>query len=250
MLCQNTSEIVCKIKIESNNEKLQNSYFIISFCLFQIIPAFILSTLNLKLILMVRECVNDSKSLQKVDLLISNNQANNSINSTVRKNSSISRQVKFTTRGRQNSNQVDASLPILKKQFKTQSIISISSCKSISERLGREQVKLTRTLIAVTCFELISEISSIITYDRIADFLLGRLSNSYMKNGYLIQKLISMTIVVTSHSVNFFLYCAFNARYLDILKNLYCHKRRKHIPLRRNAFRSSQKLKSFQIPPF
>ena len=85
----------------------------------------------------------------------------------------------------------------------------------------RDQVKLTRTLIAVIFFALVSEIVSILTYDKIADFLIGRHYANYMKNGYQIQRLISNTIVVISHSVNFFLYCAFNTRYLDVLKLTY-----------------------------
>jgi hypothetical protein len=240
-LSKNALEIICKIKIENNYEKFQDTYLIVSFVLFQIIPVFILSTLNLKLILMVRKSVNNSKNLRKISLLV-----NDSMNLKLRKKSTVSRDRNFNQIRRKSSNKVNTSLPIRNKRFQSQSIISTSSCKSISERLDREQVKLTRTLIAVTCFELLSELSSIITYDKIANFLMGR---NYMKNGYHIQKLISMTIVVTSHSVNFFLYCAFNTRYLGVLKNLYCCNRQKNMDFKRKNRKTSQRITTFQMPP-
>lgn len=89
------------------------------------------------------------------------------------------------------------------------------------EKRKRDQYKLTRTLISVVFFVLLSEISSISTYDSITEFLVGRRFKDYMTTYYKLQVFISNLIVLVVHSVNFFLYCAFNRKYLTIFKQKY-----------------------------
>lgn len=112
----------------------------------------------------------------------------------------------------------------------TTSLTTINSFKTRNnvdskiEKRKRDQYKLTRTLITVVFFVLLSEISSIATYDKLAEFLVGFIFNSsnYTKGTYYkLQVFISNLIVLVVHSVNFFLYCAFNQKYLMIFKETY-----------------------------
>lgn len=91
------------------------------------------------------------------------------------------------------------------------------------EKRKRDQYKLTRTLITVVFFVLLSEISSIATYDTIAEYLVARRFQNidYMNTYYKLQVFVSNLIVLVVHSVNFFLYCAFNKKYLIIFKQKY-----------------------------
>lgn len=91
------------------------------------------------------------------------------------------------------------------------------------EKRKRDQYKLTRTLITVVFFVLLSEISSIATYDKIAEMLVARQFKelNYMDTYYKLQVFVSNLIVLIVHSVNFFLYCAFNKKYLIIFKQKY-----------------------------
>lgn len=91
------------------------------------------------------------------------------------------------------------------------------------EKRKRDQYKLTRTLITVVFFVLLSEISSIVTYDKISEKLVAPLFKDikYMITYYKLQVFISNLIVLIVHSVNFFLYCAFNKKYLIIFKQKY-----------------------------
>jgi hypothetical protein len=82
----------------------------------------------------------------------------------------------------------------------------------------RDQLKLTRTLIAIVFVALLSEISSIISYDTFSRFLFG---DKYMETLYKLQVFISNIITLIAHSVNFFFYCAFNEKYLNTFRQRY-----------------------------
>jgi hypothetical protein len=213
-LCHNGSNVICRIEVESFYENFQKFYYFMSFVLFQIIPVLLLSLLNVSLIMMVRKAYNESELLQKSDVLKTNHSEESHCLSdcklsltpvNIKKCPSLMVLQKIPS---------SANISLIGAQ--NHQINKVKDSKRI-----RDQVKLTRTVIAVLFFALVSEIVSILTYDKIADFLIGRHYKNYMKNGYEIQKLISNSIVVISHSVNFFLYCAFNTRYFDVLKLAY-----------------------------
>lgn len=84
--------------------------------------------------------------------------------------------------------------------------------------IKKDQLKLTGTLIAVVFVVLLSEISSIVTYDKVTEFLIGKHYPDYMKKTYKLQVLISNLILILAHFCNFFLYCALNKKYLKVLK--------------------------------
>ena len=210
-LCVNSS--TCKISIENYYKNFQNFYYIFSFVVFQIIPAFLLAILNVSLIIMVRKAYNKSKELQKSDILKNIYQEETA--------DLTDRRLSVTSMNTNKHLILPPRKSIVENRARLLSIQQNFQNKVKDTKRLRDQVKLTRTLIAVICFALVSEIVSIITYDRITEFLIGRYYENYMLSGYKMQRLISNTIVCISHSVNFFLYCAFNTRYLDVLKFTY-----------------------------
>nr|QVK45816.1 G protein-coupled receptor [Proales similis] len=180
-------------------EEWHKFYFTLSFILFEIIPFLVLSILNLNLVMMVR---NSNKELAL-------------LSETGRASLSHGDQSEANKRSRSNFRFVSF------KRLSTNQYSVASQLRTVSSRRKRDQLRLTRTLIAVVCLVLLSEISSIVTYDKVTYFLIGQHRPSYMKNGYKFQVFLSNLIVLFVHSVNFFLYCVFNTKYLNILKQKY-----------------------------
>lgn len=239
-----------KVITQSYHDKFQNIYFITSFFIFEIIPFFILLILNSNLILMVRKSNREAKKLRKISVVEQQQQQQQQPlitqqalpleaveNVTTDSNSSASQHqpsVIIQRQLEQNQSikpkqQPRFILPLFYRDtsytsnnpymIKTRSSTRMRSCKQ--SKREKDQMKLTRTLIAVIIVALFSEIMSIITYDKITKFLIGQKNSHYMNNGYQIQRLISNTVVLIAHSINFFLYCAFNKRYLIILHETY-----------------------------
>ena len=207
--------------MESYYESFKKVYYVLSFFLFEIIPFFILSILNLSLILMVKKAYKNSKLLQKCDTLINSNHLGPNDQETQKFITYIRRESNYfdknALRRRENSKNLHCQRAL---SMRSKSIISNNLKAKIIKRY-REQVKLSRALIAVIFIALVSEICSIITYDKITLVLIGQYFESYMKNGYEIQRLISNIIIMISHSVNFLLFCAFNSIYTRVLKFTY-----------------------------
>jgi hypothetical protein len=226
-MCQitnNTTFSTCKIKTVVHYETFQEFYFLVSFFVFEIIPFCVLAILNLNLILMVKKSNNESKILQKADVLQHYPQNHHQLLDDYNKHNNND----HTTAGSQQQQQyLLCGSGLNLRRPSTHDRRSFSSCvlnrnpSTAFAKRNRDQVKLTRTLIAVIFIALFSEISSIVTYDKITYFLIGRYYKEYMTNGYLIQKLITISIIFISHSVNFFLYCAFNTRFLNVLGDTY-----------------------------
>ena len=226
-LCNNELGLLCKTKTENYFENFQNIYYFLSFILFQIIPVLVLSILNVSLLTMVEKSHRNSERLQKSDL-ISSFKRPASTSSDIHRMSIVNSRKSI-------SRVSECSIKSKRRPFESNRLrkVSVISTKSVSSRFDREHVKLRRTLIAVTSCAIISELCSIITYDKIMVFLIEWYDKSYMKNGYQIQRLISNTVVVISHSVNFFLFCAFNTRYLDVFKMTYSLKKK---PIAKNWY--------------
>ncbi|CAF0758873.1 unnamed protein product [Brachionus calyciflorus] len=176
------------------NETFQKIYFFISFMLFEIIPFLILSTLNWNLVLIVKKSNKEICRTTNLDGV--------NFKATRHKNSFFSRL----------SLESD-SLEYLRRSYRKKMSIKLK----LSMR-KRKEMKLTRTLIVVVFFLLFSEISSIITYDKVMELLVECYFPNYMKTYYKLQVFISNLIVLIVHSVNFFLYCFFNEKYFAILK--------------------------------
>lgn len=85
----------------------------------------------------------------------------------------------------------------------------------------RDEIKLTRQLVVLVSLEALSEVFSLITYDKITEYLIGNQFQGYMKNGYTLQKAVAHSIHLIVHSFNFFVLCAFNTRYFNIFKERY-----------------------------
>jgi hypothetical protein len=215
----NSSELLSekciqKVLVVKKYEKVQSLYFSLSFFLFEIVPFFVLSLLNLNLLLLLK------KSNKEIELL--NNHSYNCYQFMTQSTLSRARP----------SNHLDVSVSSLKRidsdcrylMLGTNSDRANSKINrtilphSIKSKRKRSEIKLTRTLISVVFLVLLSEISSIVTYDKITEFLVGNYAPDYMKSGYKLQVFISNLIVLMIHSVNFFLYCAFNGKYLKIFK--------------------------------
>lgn len=188
-----TSQLNSNYQVVRNMENFQKGYFLTSFLLFEITPFIVLSTLNFNLVLMVKKS-----------------------NKKIYRNSNFEplyRKVKYEPKTLKNiENDYTQGLSVNRVIVKKMSIANYSSVRR------RKEAKLTRTLISVVFLLLFSEISSIITYDKITEFLVQSYYPNYMKTYHKLQVFISNIIVLIVHSVNFFLYCFFNEKYFNIFK--------------------------------
>ena len=203
-----------KVLVIKKYEHFQSLYFSLSFIIFEIVPFFVLSLLNLNLLLLLK------KSNKEIEML--NNYSYNCYQI-------MSRSALSQTRPSQH---LEVSLPSLRRANSEYRYLMLTTSSdrsnsklnctilphSIKSKRKKSEIKLTRTLISVVFLVFLSEISSIVTYDKITEFLVGKYDASYMRNGYKLQVFISNLIVFLIHSINFFFYCAFNAIYLNIFK--------------------------------
>jgi hypothetical protein len=206
-----------KVLVVKKYEKFHSFYFGLSFIIFEIVPFFVLSLLNLNLLLLLKK---SNKEIEKLN--------NNSYNC-------YQLMARDTVSQARPSHQFDMSEYSLKRNdseykylvmrsgsdWSNFKVNSTNFPHSIRSKRKKSEMKLTRTLISVVFLVLLSEISSIVTYDKITEFLVGEYYPNYMKSGYNLQVFISNLIVLMIHSVNFFLYCAFNRKYLSIFKQKY-----------------------------
>lgn len=102
----------------------------------------------------------------------------------------------------------------------------------------RDEIKLTRQLVVLVSLVALSEVFSLITYDKITEYLVGNHFPGYMKSGYTLQRAVAHSIHLIVHAFNFFVLCAFNTRYFNIFKEKYsCILGR--LLKRKNALRSN-----------
>lgn len=206
-----------EIKLVRNYPDYQKLYFVLSFFIFEIVPFFILSILNLNLIILVKNSLKELQNYNSDDVSFRRKSMNKKyLSMTEFQDNSGSlngAESSFLASKDQSLKTNDSNRNISNRE--SRSILKV--CRS--SRRKRDQLKLTRTLIAVVFFVILSEISSIVTYDKIAEFLIGRHIENYMKKIYPLQVFISNLIVLCVHFFNFFLYCAFNKKYVEVLKS-------------------------------
>jgi hypothetical protein len=87
----------------------------------------------------------------------------------------------------------------------------------------RDEHRLTKTLVAVVLIFLICNTFTIITYPPLVQKLTSKKYPAYIYTGFRIQKLITNIMLLLNYSINFFLYCAFNQKFLDTLKLTFRH---------------------------
>jgi hypothetical protein len=191
-----------EIKSIKNYQEFQKIYFTISFFIFEIIPFFILFFFNMKLIMLVKRANREFLRLRNNSTSVFYSPAAAAV-LTIKNDSS------------QNDDLMELN------RFNSIRInVNHQSTAYFSKR-KQDELKLTRSLILLIFLALISEISSIITYDRITEFLIGRHIAYYMETAYKLQVLISNMIILTLHSMNFFVFCAFNKKYNVALRQQY-----------------------------
>jgi neurotensin receptor 1 len=150
----------------------RNAYYITMFIFNQILPAFILLFLNLKLIQRVQQ---------------SNRYTLNEL---------VARQ----------HNHLASSTPII---------------PPIKQKRLRDEHRLTKTLVAVVVIFLICNTFTIISYPDLVRKITSKKYPNYIYIGFRIQKLITNIMLLLNYSINFFLYCAFNQKFLDTLKTTF-----------------------------
>ena len=192
-----------EIKSIKNYQEFQKIYFTISFFIFEIIPFFILFFFNMKLIMLVKRANREFLQLRNNSTSVFYSPAAAAVLTI--KNDSSQNNDDLMELNRFNSIRIN---------------VNHQSTAYFSKR-KQDELKLTRSLILLIFLALISEISSIITYDRITEFLIGRHIANYMETAYKLQVLISNMIILTLHSMNFFVFCAFNKKYNVALRQQY-----------------------------
>ena len=169
------------IMIVNKFEKYHKLYFTISLTIFEIIPFFVLSILNVGIVVLLKQ------SNKGFDALIA------------RKND------QFTNSSCKRMEQLET-LDLDYKQF---------------ERRKNDEIKLTRQLALLITLFFFSEIWSIITYETITHYMIGRHFLNYMNTEYKLQVAIADSVNLIMHSSNFLVLCAFNTRYFNIFKEKY-----------------------------
>lgn len=243
----NESSTTLRVDMIRKYEKFHKPYFFLSFLIFEIVPFILLFTFNLNLVLLIRSSMKElesfdgkrcksksdsyetrrsldpdqlthmaleqhaegnrlikhsssAHSMHRFSLFKANNNNHNNNNNNNHHNN--------TNHNNNNHNSKHGGSNTLVRDYKF-------------AKRKRDQNKLTRTLTSVVFFVLLSEISSIITYDKITESLIARHFDNYMRTYYVLQVFVSNLIVNIVHSVNFFLYCAFNQKYLSIFRQRY-----------------------------
>ena len=196
-----------RVVIVKKYEEYQKIYFLISITLFEIIPFFLLSTLNVSIICMLK------KSNRKLDSLIQASHSSSSSN-FIRPKGSLKKQ---------ESTQSEEYEPVMRFQSgdPQRSRSKSFSFSSVRARRKQDEIKLTRQLVGLITLVVMSEICSIITYEKITAYLFGSFFPGYMESPYKLQVVISNNVILCVHSVNFLLLCAFNSRYFKIFKENY-----------------------------
>ena len=231
-------------------EQFHKLYFFLSFLLFEIVPFILLFTFNLNLVRLIKSSTKelesfDNEKKKKKSSNITTKKTNNKTGNDDVEETTSRRYLSVNDRRSIISNDPPSSTQFMetiddsnksssrhKSSTATATTTTTTTTRILNlknksimyskiEKRKRDQYKLTRTLIFVVFLVLLSEISSISTYDRITEFLVGRRFNDYMNTYYKLQVFISNLIVLVVHSVNFFLYCAFNKKYLTIFKQKY-----------------------------
>jgi len=209
-------------------EEYQNVYFLISLTLFEIIPFFMLSFLNLNIVVLLK------KSNRKLDTLHANYPSSLS-KSNIRPRASLRKQESSATL------QSEEREPVMRFQSgdPQRSRKKSISFSSIKHRRKQEEIKLTRQLVGLVTLVVMSEICSIITYEKITEYLIGNRFPGYMGSPYKLQVVISNSVILIVHSVNFLLLCAFNSKYFKIFKENYLFMLRRLLkkPMRRDLNR-------------
>ena len=172
------------IMIVNKFEKYHKLYFTISLTIFEIIPFFVLSILNVGIVVLLKQ------SNKGFDALIA------------RKND------QFTNSSCKRMEQLET-LDLDYKQSEKMT------------RRKKDEIKLTRQLVVLVTLVVLSEIFSIVTYEKITEFLVGRHFLNYMNTEYKLQVAIANSINLIVNSANFLVLCAFNTRYFNIFKEKY-----------------------------
>ena len=81
--------------------------------------------------------------------------------------------------------------------------VSLKKISSATIRRKVNEFKLTRQIVGLVTLVVMSEICSILTYEKITEYLIGSHFPGYMNNTYKLQVVISNSIVLIVHSVNF-----------------------------------------------
>ena len=197
-----------------NYEEFQKFYFMFSFFIFEIIPFFILLIFNINLIILVKKSNNEFLSLRNFSAYTSPNVENSEAISTNTRHLSVVPQNKTkSTDSLEFNNITNYTFHSLRNTRRG------DSKHSNMTKRKRDELKLTRTLISLIFLALLSEISSIITYDKITEFLIGKHFKNYMDTTFKLQVFVSNMIIL--HSLNFFLFCAFNKKYNFSLRQQY-----------------------------
>lgn len=211
LLANNTTPQI-RVETVKYYEKFQKLYFILSLVIFEIMPFFLLSIFNLNLVLLLKKSNKEFELLRShsencIYRVISNNailyKNNSQIDSVNKKPDTFRKYSNDDPRSKQNGRGC------------------IYRIHSKSTRRKKDEIKLTRTLIPVVFLVVLSEISSIVTYEKITELLIGNSYPSYMGEPYKLQVFISNLIVLIVHSVDFLFYCAFNEKYFKIFMEKY-----------------------------
>ena len=104
-----------------------------------------------------------------------------------------------------------------------------------AERRRRNELNLTRTVVAVIVVFIVGELPSSFTSRAMIGALLGHRwrrrdvsqveQEIFSSTGYRIAVLVSTILVVTQHSVNFIVYCVFNRRFCEEVVRSLLHVR-------------------------
>ena len=186
-----------KVVIVKKFEEYHQLYFAASLTMFEIIPFFLLSILNLSIIILLK------KSNKRFATLYESHSVSN-FKPIMPKNKSTHSFAYQSASPTTNS-----------KTF------NFTNMYSKTRQRKNDELKLTRQLIGLVTLVVLSEICSIITYEKITEHLIGARFPGYMNSPYKLQVVISNNVVLIVHSVNFFLLCVFNAKYFKIFKEKY-----------------------------
>ena len=221
----NLTTVITGVRIVKYFDGVQKYYFLASFILFEITPFFTLSVLNLSLIVLVKRSINELQHLINVQ---ERHDSRRSVETraSLRKSESHYEELPLVSQVASSRTNMNSRIFFGNANGGQKKAVEKRDNKELSvAKRRRDQLKLTRTLIAVVFITLTSEISSIITYDKITEFLIRKFTNiqpsSYMNTLYILQVFISNLITLMLHSTNFFLYCAFNQRYRNTFRQTF-----------------------------
>jgi len=196
-----------KVVVIKKFEEYHKVYFLASLTLFEIIPFILLSILNLIIVILLKY---SNRKFENMNETHSFTTKFNMPNKTP-KNSNVE------------FNANESSIRVLKRDSSRSISLNLKNkdINSISIRRRVNEFKLTRQIVGLVTLVVMSEICSILTYEKITEFLIGNHFPSYMSKVYKLQVVISNSVVLIVHSINFLILSAFNTRYSRILKEKY-----------------------------